>query len=177
MSRDACEKIRSLFVYSDGKLLWAARKQGVKIGSEAGCDWVDSRRRSRMPRRQIRFDGSLYFRSRLVWIYHNGDIPEGLQVDHIDGNCSNDRIENLRLATSTENNWNKGKTSQNKSGVKGVRFLPHLKSKPWFARARVNGVMHNLGYFATAELAKAAYDALILKAHGQFANTGEARGA
>ncbi len=44
---------------------------------------------------------------RLVWIWHNGDIPTHLQVDHIDGNVANDRIENLRLVTVRQNAQNR----------------------------------------------------------------------
>lgn len=43
---------------------------------------------------------------RQVWIYHNGDIPQGYVIDHIDRNRANNQIENLRLATQSENNKN-----------------------------------------------------------------------
>lgn len=43
---------------------------------------------------------------RQVWIYHNGDIPSGMVIDHIDRNKSNNQIENLRLVTPSENNHN-----------------------------------------------------------------------
>jgi hypothetical protein len=44
---------------------------------------------------------------RIIWIYHNGDIPTDLQVDHIDGDVANDRIENLRLVTIRQNAQNR----------------------------------------------------------------------
>lgn len=44
----------------------------------------------------------------IVWELHNGAIPDGLEVDHIDGNPSNDLIENLRLATCELQAFNRG---------------------------------------------------------------------
>lgn len=43
---------------------------------------------------------------RQVWIYHNGEIPKGLVIDHIDRDRGNNQIENLRLVTQSENNKN-----------------------------------------------------------------------
>ena len=43
---------------------------------------------------------------RQVWIYHNGEIPKGLVIDHIDRDRNNNQIENLRLVTHSENNKN-----------------------------------------------------------------------
>jgi hypothetical protein len=40
---------------------------------------------------------------RLVWWWHHGPVPDGLQIDHIDGDKSNNRIENLRVVTQAEN--------------------------------------------------------------------------
>ena len=165
--------LNDIFTYTDGKLLWRVRRRKISLGSEAGYDWVDPARPHSRPRRQVRVDGNLYFRSRLVWIMYNGDIPDGMQVDHINGDSSDDRIENLRLATNLQNNWNKGLTRQNRSGVKGVRLVSRLKSKPWVARAKVNGKQHNLGYFATPEEAKAAYDQFVAGLCGDFANKGD----
>ncbi|QEG10014.1 putative HNH endonuclease [Klebsiella phage KMI5] len=57
----------------------------------------------------------------VVWELHNGDIPDGLEVDHIDGNPSNNRIENLRLATRALQAFNRGVRTDKRSGLpKGV---------------------------------------------------------
>jgi len=60
---------------------------------------------------------------RVVWEMLMGEIPIGMQVDHIDRNKSNNSIENLRLVTNTENKRNSGKYSNNKTGVTGVRKI------------------------------------------------------
>ena len=57
---------------------------------------------------------------RVVWELFNGKIPDGLCIDHIDGNTSNNKIENLRLLTHKENMRNTKKSKGNKSGVNGV---------------------------------------------------------
>ena len=54
-------------------------------------------------RRRISIDGKRYLYYRILWIYHNGDIPDGYDIDHIDRNPSNDFIENLRAVTHRVN--------------------------------------------------------------------------
>lgn len=57
----------------------------------------------------------------VVWELHNEGIPEGFEVDHIDGNPSNNRIENLRLATRSLQAFNRGTRTDKRSGLpKGV---------------------------------------------------------
>jgi hypothetical protein len=57
---------------------------------------------------------------RIVWEILNGEIPDGLYIDHIDGNGLNNRIENLRLVTHAQNCSNLGKNKNNKTGYTGV---------------------------------------------------------
>lgn len=58
---------------------------------------------------------------RVVWEMHNGNIPKGLVIDHIDGDPSNNKIENLRLATSSQNSCNQKCQKNKKSGLpKGI---------------------------------------------------------
>ena len=54
---------------------------------------------------------------RYIWELFNGPIPEGFQIDHIDGNRSNNRLENLRVVSPSENSRNKKLQSNNTSGV------------------------------------------------------------
>ena len=57
----------------------------------------------------------------VVWELHNGGIPEGFEVDHIDGNPSNNRVENLRLATRSLQAFNRGTRTGKRPGLpKGV---------------------------------------------------------
>lgn len=78
-----------------------------------------------------------------------------LEVDHIDGDGVNNRRENLRLATTKENQRNRKLTVRNTSGFKGVTWCK--RTKKWLAQIRVNYKTVFLGYFITPELAHAAY--------------------
>jgi len=97
-----------------------------------------------------------------------GIDPEELEIDHINGNRADDRIQNLRLATRTEQQWNVGKTKRNKSGHKGVSFYKRLNK--WRADIRINGKQKNLGYFETAKEASNAYQEAAKALHKHFKN-------
>lgn len=69
----------------------------------------------------ISVQGSTRPRSHWIWLYVHGEFPpSGMYLDHINRNSMDDRIENLRLATRSENMLNLGITRANKSGRKGV---------------------------------------------------------
>ena len=80
----------------------------------------------------------------IIYIMHNGDTPKGLEVDHIDHNRQNNRIENLRLVTRLENNHNKTLSKRNKSGTHGVRRIENGK---WRVVIMSNRKKIHLGYF------------------------------
>lgn len=98
-----------------------------------------------------------YYLHRLVWQYHHGEVPE--RVDHRDGDTMNNRIENLRLCTAAENQYNSKRKINNRSGAKGVVLHPKCKHKKWQAKIVVNKKVVSLGYYATVEEAAAAYAA------------------
>lgn len=87
---------------------------------------------------------------RVVWALHHGD-PGDKDIDHIDGDKLNNRIENLRLANRSQNNQNNPfPQSNNKtSGVRGVHF-DKARGK-WAAAIRVDGIDYKLGRFDTKE--------------------------
>lgn len=96
------------------------------------------------------------------------DAPKGLQVDHINGNGLDNRKENLRLCTSTENKRNTKKHKRNKSGYRGVS----LDSRSGKYRAQISTgekILH-LGLFADPEDAARSYDEAAKKYHGKFAS-------
>lgn len=67
----------------------------------------------------IKFKGQLYQLHRIIWIMINGDIPLNYNIDHIDRNKSNNNINNLRLATTSENAMNVVNEKSN-TGIKGI---------------------------------------------------------
>lgn len=78
---------------------------------------------------------------RVVWKWHHGTEPE--EIDHINGDKSDNRIENLRAATRQDNVRNTCRRKTNKSGVQGV-----YKCKgSWIAAIRRGGKQVELGYF------------------------------
>lgn len=96
-----------------------------------------------------------YFAHRLAWIYVNGDIDDGLQIDHINRDRKDNRIENLRLATPSQNKRNSKKRNDNTTGYIGVSF--HKGTQRYTSRIVYNKKRHTLGYFATPEEAYDAY--------------------
>lgn len=104
---------------------------------------------------------------RLAWALHNGDWPpEDMFVDHINGIKADNRIANLRLATPTQNQYNKAGTG---TYAKGVTWR-NRKDKPWQAKIRVDGVRIHLGSFVTQDEAAEAYREACIRYHGEFAN-------
>lgn len=116
----------------------------------------------------INVDRTVYRAHRLAWVYMTGAEPKA-GIDHINGDPLDNRWANLREATQQENLMNKCVQSNNKFGVKGV--YKHTINNTFVARIAKNGVQKHLGCYATAEEAKAAYDAAALVLHGEFARS------
>ena len=112
--------------------------------------------------------GKTYGEHRLVWLYHFGYMPK--LVDHINGNRSDNRIENLREASPSENISNSKLASNNTSGAKGVIWAEDRKK--WRARITSNGVRSWLGSFDSFDEALKGANTARIFAHKQFANTG-----
>lgn len=90
---------------------------------------------------------------RIAWVMAYGKDPIG-EIDHINGDRSDNRLCNLRCVTSTENARNSRISKSNTSGVQGVSW--YARSKKWLAQIRVNGRLLHLGYFETLDEAKQA---------------------
>jgi hypothetical protein len=109
--------------------------------------------------------GKLYFNHRLVWLMHRGSWPKNL--DHINGNKLDNRIENLRECTQTQNMQNCPNKKSNTTSVKGVGWRP---SRGKFrARIVVNGKEICVGHFLELEEAAKAVQEARTKYHGEFA--------
>jgi HNH endonuclease/AP2 domain len=103
---------------------------------------------------------------RLAWLHYYGEWPSA-DVDHKDGDPSNNRISNLRIATDSQNLGNMKKPITNKSGKKGVSW--HAVGKKWQAHVKINGVNKYLGLFATIDEAHSAYCQAATEGRGEFA--------
>jgi len=106
-----------------------------------------------------------YAAHRLAWLYIHDEWPSK-DIDHHNGIPSDNRIVNLREATSQENRFNEKLRSSNTSGYKGV--LRHPQTGRWRASIWINYKRIHLGYFATAEEAAAAYNEAAAGYHGEF---------
>lgn len=94
--------------------------------------------------RRIRIRNIRYAAHRLAWMWVYGEFPNG-NLDHINGNPDDNRIENLRIASVAENSRNAKTPFTNTSGVKGVYW--HKGKKRWYASCRVNGKKIFIGTF------------------------------
>lgn len=121
---------------------------------------------------QIWFDGKGYLAHRLAWLYVHGEFPPA-QIDHINGQKSDNRLANLRSASGSQNQANVAKNNRNKCGFKGVYL--HKASGLYQARISVpmKGKQRSLGYFKSPELAHQAYVRAASEVYGEFANFGE----
>jgi hypothetical protein len=132
-------QLQKLFDYRDGNLYWKTFKGPRAIaGSLAGSIRKDGYCR-------IRIDGKYYLTHRLIWVWHGNELSRNIEIDHINNKSSDNRIENLRLATRLENEYNKPK--------KGYRF----EAGKWRAKIKVDGKQKHLGMFDTEDDARLAY--------------------
>jgi len=115
----------------------------------------------------VGFDGGEHLAHRIIWEMHNGPIPDDMEIDHIDGNRSNNTLPNLRVSTRAENSRNAGVRPTSKSGVKGVIW--NKRKRKWSAQITVNGVNKTLGYFDDPAEASKAYNEAADLYHKEFA--------
>ncbi len=98
-----------------------------------------------------------YYNHRLIWEHVHGAIPDGFQVDHINGDSCDNRIENLRLVTPSENtqNQHRARTDNLTTKVKGV--TKRSDCNRFRAQIGYEGRTRHIGTFKTIEEAQAAY--------------------
>lgn len=177
-SPDAREQLRGVFDYNalNGVLIWKRRTDGARTmnsrnaqfaGRPAGCKHVQKGGYKKaiviQMRKAVRPGTKLAHR--LIWIWHHGPIPKGMQIDHKDGNPFNNLIENLRLATPLQN-------SANNCGRKNrIHDLPHgvrLCGGKYQSYVIKEGKYHHCGTFLNSS---DAYEARRIKAselYGEF---------
>lgn len=107
---------------------------------------------------------------RLAWIYVYGQDIDGYEIDHINGDKSDNRICNLRISSHQQNMFNMKKKSTNKSGVKGVHF--DKRCNKWRAQTSINKKRIHLGLFDTIESAEKVICEFMADNHKEFINLG-----
>lgn len=156
------EYLHELFDYKDGVLYWKKQlSYRGKIGMIAGS----------FCKRHIysftRIHGRLYRTHRIIFMMHHGYMPE--MVDHIDIDRTNNRIENLRAATDSQNKTNSRSRVGSASKYKGVYLNKKSKKNPWVSKIYMNKTYKSLGSFKTEDEAASAYNSAAKEMHGEFA--------
>jgi hypothetical protein len=159
------ERLKELLSYDSesGVFTWNVSVGSVRAGALAGYVCLNKRGK---PYHKIRIERSNYLIHRLAWLYVHGAWPKH-EVDHKDGNGLNNRIANLRDATHSQNQRNRGAQSNNPSGLKGVSW--HKRDRKWRAQITINGKRKTLGSFRTPDAAHAAYERACIQEYGEYA--------
>ena len=154
------EEALALFRYDPltGDLFWNAPRPRIRVGQKAGY-------LNRKGYVNLEIYGKHCAAHRLIWLYVTGSMPTK-QIDHINGDKSDNRFQNLRLADNGQNRANSKST--NKHGLKGLLHRPWLKKNPWQAQIRHNKKQIYLGCFPTKEEAHEAYCKAAKDLHGEF---------
>jgi hypothetical protein len=148
MSIDVMKQaLEARYEYQDGGLYVKQKYHGqVAIGDRAGTLVRDGYR-------QLRIHGKQYLEHRLIWLLHTGSLPTD-EIDHINGDRQDNRIENLRLVSRDMNMQNQRTARRdNTSGLLGVR----KSGAKWYATIGIDGKRFYLGMYTTPELAHLAY--------------------
>lgn len=157
--------IANTFEYRNGLLYW----KGV---THPNKDYLRDKPAGSMHKtgyRHISWMGKIHKAHRLIFMLHHGYLPQ--EVDHINGDRADNRIENLRAANRSENQCNRPALANNTSGYAGVSW--HKASKAWTVRVMKNGKQNLIGYFKDLELAGLVSAEARAKYHGQFARVAQ----
>lgn len=161
-SKVSREWLKEIFDYvpSTGVFFWKTKvSKKVNVGSVAGA-------KSGNGYIFLTAHNITLLAHRAAWLFVYGEDPDG-EIDHINGDRSDNRIDNLRVATSSDNGCNKKLLPSNKSGYRGVSW--NKEKRKWQARIQKNRKVHILGYFDDIEKARMAYLEASVRIHGEFA--------
>lgn len=153
--------LHELFEYRDGSLFWKTTGKGRRKNLKAGY----------LAKNNYEFIGigdKLYRTHKLIYMMFYGSMPE--EIDHKDGNRSNNKIENLRKVDHNHNMQNTKKPITNTSGEKNVTWFK--RDSTWHVQLRKNGKRLHIGYFKDFDLAKQAAYVARIQHHGEYANHG-----
>lgn len=157
------DRLREVLNYNPetGAFTWTLPRRGVQVGRECG------RLSKQHGYRDIGIDMAQYRAQRLAFLYMLGRWPVG-DVDHINGDKTDNRWVNLREATRSQNSSNvKIGKRRNTSGLIGVTW--DKARNLWRAQIRQNGRKVNLGRYKEREDAALAHDRAAVAAFGEFA--------
>ena len=148
------EEVLQVFEYADGNLIWKVDSGARKVkGNVAGQP-------EKSGHLSTKWKGKRYKIHRLIYLMHHGHLPEYL--DHIDGNPSNNRIENLRPITKSQNMMN----SKSRSEHKNVTW--HKGREQWRVAITKDRKQY-ASFHKTLEEAKIAAEKLRQELHGDYA--------
>lgn len=154
LTKQRCEE---LFTYHDGALYRKQTVAGIPAGSLAGS-------LSSAGYFHVRVDDKRQLWHRIIFLMHFGWLPP--VVDHIDGDPRNNRIENLRAATSSQNQHNR---KANKNCNPNGKGLKQLSSGSWLVRLNREGKSVFCRAFKEFELAQLVAEEARELYHGKFA--------
>jgi len=139
-------------------------RRGWNAGKEAG--WLNGNGYLR-----ICINYRQLYAHRVAWAMTYGHWPLG-QIDHINCDRADNRLENLRDTTTSENLCNRASgTSGSTSKFLGVHFDSRSKRrKRWVAAIARQGKRRTIGFYLTEEEAARARDAVAIEWHGEFAS-------
>ena len=125
--------LNSLYDYRDGKI--------YKKGGDKPCGYGKP---NGYVQTYVSRTGKRYVH-RLIWEMHNGEIPPVMEIDHLNGVRNDNRIENLRCASTTDNRRNQGTRKRKYPGVNGVSW--NKRDKLWHAMISDNAKAISLGHY------------------------------
>lgn len=155
------DRVRELLNYDPktGEFTWKVRTSNrVKVGDVAGVKGINGYI-------FLSIENTKVLAHRVAWFYVYGKWPPEF-IDHINGVRDDNRLDNLRLASASQNTSNGVLRSTNTSGYRGVSWSK--EKKKWVARIVKNHKQHVLGYFRTKEDAHIAYLEAARELHGDF---------
>lgn len=156
----SADRARELLSYDphSGFLTWKlSRGRKAKAGFRAGYDHHTGYR-------MVIVTGVQFMEHRLAWLVHHGEWPID-DIDHVNMRRNDNRIENLRPATRSQNCSNKNARRDNSTGIKGV----WLSRGRWQAAITKDGKRRYLGSFTSIEDAQAAYSRVATELYGSYA--------